>query len=142
MASAFFTLYYERFLVLLNERRALPMFKRYIKNQEKTTMVAVYDELLSSSEDYLMKTIGQALGMSGGSFPDSIEPEAVNAINQGLAYWKDSKSLMLRTAQIMDERHENLVHELAEQRKFLDQQATLLREQTRLLEEISKKKDK
>lgn len=118
------------------------MFKRYIKNQEKTTMVAVYDELLSSSEDYLMKTIGQALGMSGGSFPDSIEPEAVNAINQGLAYWKDSKSLMLRTAQIMDERHENLVHELAEQRKFLDQQATLLREQTRLLEEISKKKDK
>ena len=111
------------------------MFKKYFENQEKMSMVAVYDELLSSSEDYLMKAIGQAIGMTGGSFPDSIDPEMVRAINQGLAYWKDSKSLMLRTAQIMDERHENLVHRLQEQ-------ANLLEQQTRTLEEISRKLDK
>ena len=118
------------------------MFKKYFQNQEKNSMVAVYDELLSSSEDYLMKTIGQALGMSGGSFPDSIDPESVAMINQGLSYWKDSKSLMLRAAQIMDERHESLVKEVEDQKKFLDQQAALLREQNRTLEEISRKLDK
>lgn len=111
------------------------MFKKYFENQEKKTMVAVYDELLSSSEDYLMKTIGQALGMTGGSFPDSIDPEIVRAINQGLAYWKNSKSLMLQTAKIMDERHENLEHQLREQ-------ASLLEQQTRTLGEISRKLDK
>lgn len=111
------------------------MFKKYFENQEKMSMVAIYEKLLTSSEDYLMKTMGQALGMTGGSFPDSIDPEQVKLINQALAYWKDSKSLCLRAAQIADNRYENLEHQLREQ-------ASLLEQQTKTLEEISRKLDK
>ena len=102
-------------------------------------MTGIYRTLLNESEDYLMRTIGQALGAAGGSFPDSIDPEMVNVLNQALAYWKTSKKLMLEAAELMDERQATLVHELDEQSKFLDQQATLLREQNRTLEEISRK---
>lgn len=105
-------------------------------------MKDIYEELLNSSEDYLMKTIGQAFGMTGGNFPDELDPEMVRTINQALAYWQTSKALVIQQAKIMDDRHDILYKELQEQRKFLDQQASILREQTKLLEEISKKKDK
>jgi hypothetical protein len=118
------------------------MFKFSKKTREERTMVAVYEELLSSSEDYLMRTIGQAIGATGGSFPDSIDPEMVSVVNQGLEYWKESKNLMLQAAKIADDRQETLEHELDEVQKFMDQQAVLLREQSRTLDEISKKLDK
>lgn len=118
------------------------LFERFAKAQEKETMKGIYEELLNSSEDYLVRTIGQALGMTGGNFPDELDPENVQLINQALDYWKTSKCLMIRQAEIMDARDEYLRHELAEQRKFLDQQASLLREQSRTLEEISRKLDK
>lgn len=118
------------------------IFRRVNFAQEKNSMKDIYEELLDSSENYLTKTIGQAMGMAGGHFPDELDPEMVQTVNQALAYWKESKALVIQQAKIMDDRHEYLCKELQEQRKFLDQQATLLREQTRLLEEISKKKDK
>lgn len=118
------------------------VFRRVNFAQEKTNMKDVYEELLNSSEDYLMKSIGQAFGMSGGRFPDSIDPEVVRMINQALAYWQTSKALVIQQAKIIDDRHDYLCKELQEQRKFLDQQASLLREQSRILEEISKKKTK
>lgn len=118
------------------------IFRRVNFAQENKNMKDVYETLLDSSEDYLMKTIGQALGMTGGNFPDELDPEMVRTINQALAYWKESKALVIQQAKIMDDRHEYLCKELQEQRKFLDQQAAILREQTRTLEEISKKLDK
>ncbi len=118
------------------------VFRRVNFAQEKQSMKDIYESLLDSSEDYLTKTIGQAIGMTGGHFPDELDPEMVSTINQALSYWKESKALVIQQAKIMDDRHEYLCKELQEQRKFLDQQATLLREQSRLLEEISKKKDK
>ena len=118
------------------------VFKRVNFAQEKETMKDVCESLLSSSENYLMKALGQAFGISGGSFPDSIDPEAVKMINDALAYWQESKALMIQQARIMDNRHEALCKELEEQRKFLDQQSALLREQNKALEEISRKLDK
>ena len=118
------------------------LFERFTKAQEKKNMKDIYETLLDSSEDYLMKSIGQAFGMTGGNFPDELDPEMVRTINQALDYWKTSKCLIIRQAEIMDARDEYLRHELDEQRKFLDQQACLLREQSRTLEEISKKLDK
>ena len=119
------------------------MFKFFKSNpQESRTLEGVYDQVLESTERYMTRTIGQALSMSMPGFPDELDPEATAVINDALAYWKESKAALLRQAQIMDERDAYLRHELAEQRKFLDQQATLLREQTRTLEEISKKLDK
>ena len=116
------------------------LFERFAKKtQEKKTMKKVYEDLLNSSEDYLMRIMGQALGMTGGNFPDEFDPESVNLINQALDYWKTSKCLMIRQAEIMDARDEFLRHELDEQRKFLDQQASLLREQSYILKDIQGK---
>ncbi len=115
------------------------LFERFAKAQEKETMKGIYEELLNSSEDYLVRTIGQALGMTGGNFPDELDPENVQLINQALEYWKTSKCLMIRQAEIMDARDEYLRHELDEQRKFLDQQASLLREQSCILKDIQGK---
>lgn len=115
------------------------MFERFAKAQEKETMKGIYEDLLNSSEDYLMRIMGQALGMTGGSFPDELDSENVQLINQALDYWKTSKCLMIRQAEIMDARDEYLRHELDEQRKFLDQQASLLREQSYILKDIQDK---
>lgn len=115
------------------------LFERFAKAQEKETMKGIYEELLNSSEDYLMRMMGQALGMNGGNFPDELDPENVKLINQALDYWKTSKCLMIRQAEIMDARDEYLRHELDEQRKFLDQQASLLREQSYILKDIQGK---
>lgn len=115
------------------------MFERFAKAQEKETMKGIYEDLLNSSEDYLMRIMGQALGMTGGSFPDELDSENVQLINQALDYWKTSKCLMIRQAEIMDARDEYLRHELDEQCKFLDQQASLLREQSYILKDIQDK---
>lgn len=118
------------------------MFGKAKRTEDIISMAAIYEELLNGSEDYLMKTMGTALGVTGGSFPDSIDPDMVAVINQVLAYWKTSKGLMIQMAKIADARHESLVHELDEVQKFMDQQACLLRGQQNTLEEISKKLDK
>lgn len=119
------------------------MFKFFKSNpQESRTLEGVYDQVLESTERYMTRTIGQVISMIMPGFPDELDPEATAVINDALAYWKESKSALLRQAQIMDERDAYLRHELDEQGKFLDQQATLLREQSRILDEISKKLDK
>lgn len=115
------------------------MFRTSKRTEDIISMAAIYEELLNGSEDYLMKTMGTALGATGGSFPDSIDPEMVTVVNQALAYWKDSKKLMIQMAKIADSRHESLVKELDDQRKFLDQQASLLREQSCILKDIQDK---
>ena len=116
------------------------MFKFFKSNpQDSRTLEGVYDQVLTSTERYMTRTIGQALSMSMPGFPDELDPESTAMFNDALEYWKESKLALLRQAQIMDERDAYLRKELEEQQKFLDQQATLLREQSKLLEDIQRK---
>lgn len=116
------------------------MFKFFKSNpQESRTLEGVYDQVLESTERYMTRTLGQALSMSMPGFPDEFDPETMAMINDGLAYWKESKAALMRYAQIMDERDAYLRKEIEQQRRFLDQQAELLREQNKMLEDIQRK---
>lgn len=116
------------------------MFKFFKSNpQESRTLEGVYDQVLTSTERYMTRTLGQVLSANMPGFPDELDPEAMAVFNDALIYWKESKSALMRYAQIMDERDAYLRNELEQQRRFLDQQAELLREQSKMLEDIQRK---
>lgn len=95
----------------------------------------IMERLFNESEEYMTKTLFQALGMSATGFPDELDEENVKLINDALGYWKQSKNLALELAELSDQRD-------ADMRDSLKEIQEELKNQTKLLEEISRKKDK
>lgn len=110
------------------------MFKKsgaqFVRSQKE-----IVEELLDSSEEYMMKTIFQALGTSVTGFPDELDESSVKLVNDALGYWKTSKSLAISAAELQDRRD-------AELRASLDSIQEELKAQRKILEELSRKKDK
>lgn len=111
------------------------MFKKSGAQVVGRSQKEIMEELLNSSEEYMMKTICQAMGMGVTSFPDELDEDSVKLINEGLGYWKTSKSLAISAAELQDQRD-------SEMRASLDSIQKELEAQRKLLEEISRKKDK
>ena len=95
----------------------------------------IMERLFNESEEYMTKTLFQALGMSATGFPDELDEENVKLINDALGYWKQSKNLALASAELSDQRD-------AEMRSSLKEIQEELKAQRKILEELSRRKDK
>lgn len=111
------------------------MFKKSGAQVVGRSMKEIMEELLNGSEEYMMKTLCQAMGMSMTSFPYELDEDNVKLINEALGYWKTSKGLALAAAELQDQRD-------SEMHTTLDSIQKELEAQRKLLEEISRKKDK
>ena len=95
----------------------------------------IMERLFNESEEYMTKALFQAMGMSATGFPDELDEDYCKLVNEALGYWKQSKSLALASAELSDQRD-------AELRSNLNDIQEELKNQRKLLEEISRKKDK
>lgn len=95
----------------------------------------IMEKLFNESEAYMKKTLFKALGMSEAGFPDELDEENVKIVNDALAYWKQSKSLALASAELQDQRESDM-------RSSLKEIQEELKNQRKLLEELTRRKDK
>ena len=100
----------------------------------------IYEKLFNESEQYLMQTMCQAMGMSSTGFPDELDENNVKLINQALGYWNQTKQLALASAELMDERDAKLRSQLEDLQREQESSKKILEEISRKLDKTSKTK--
>lgn len=116
------------------------MFKKSGAQVTGRSMKEIMEELFNSSEEYMMKSLCQAMGMSVTSFPDELDEDCCKLINESLGYWKTSKSLAIAAAELQDQRESEMRKDLDNIRRELEAQRILLGEISRKLDKTSKTK--
>ena len=87
---------------------------------------------MNETEKGLMKFLNQAMAASGCGFPDELDSEAVQTLNDGLKLWKKTKDLCLESIDKME-------RDQQEMQKRLDNQDKILEKQLRILERLERK---
>lgn len=91
----------------------------------------IMEKLFNESEEYLIKTLCQAIGASVTEFPDALEEEQVKLMNDALAYWQTSKQLALASAELSDKQFADISANLEEIKEEQKKNRKLLEELSR-----------
>lgn len=95
----------------------------------------ILEKLLNESEMYFVKTISQVMSMGATGLVSELDSDQVKLLNDALGYWARTKKLTIAAAELQDKRDEELRSNLEKLQK--EQEKT-----NKLLEEISRRKDK
>ena len=104
--------------------------KYYAK--EERSQKDIFEDLMNETEKGLTKFLYQAMTASGCGFPDELDSESVQIINDGLKLWKKTKDLCLESIEKMEKDQEAM-------QKRLDDQDKILEKQLRILERLERK---
>jgi hypothetical protein len=115
------------------------MFEKRISGK---TQVGIVNEFFKESEVYLLKTIGQLMGMSASGLTNGLDPDQTKLINDALSYWANTKKLCTEYIHYNENEKELLNERLDRQDKLLEEISEKLDRQNELIEKLSQKKDK
>lgn len=101
--------------------------KVYYGTKEERNQKEVLKEFLDESEKGMMKLLNKAVAVSGYGFPDEIDQEGVQIINDCLKLWKKTKELCMESLEIEEKKYETLTKKLEDQQKQLDKQSEALK---------------
>lgn len=109
-------------------------FTKAIEEKETINNVELFRAIKEQTERMFTSMIGDALAISGSDL-DEIDPQYVALFNKYVKQYKEMMEVSLKWARSQDERDKKIEENFENMRKFLDQQAVLLRD-------IEKKLDK
>ena len=101
--------------------------KVYFGTKEERNQKEVLKEFLDESEKGMMKLLNRAMAASGCGFPDELDQESVQIINDCLKLWKKTKDLCMESLEIEEKKYETLTKKLEDQQKQLDKQTDSLK---------------
>ena len=101
--------------------------KVYYGMKKERNQKEVLKEFLDETEKGMMKLLNQAMAVSGCGFPDEIDQEGVQIINDCLKLWKKTKDLCMESLEIEEKKYETHTMKLEDQQKKLDKQTDSLK---------------
>ncbi len=110
------------------------IFRKRVQEQDFKNNEQIIKELLNTSERYLTRTLGQALRAACPTLSDT-DPEMLEMVNDALDYWGANKELCIQAARRQDANDLFMRSQLKEIQEEL-------KNQRKILEEISRRKDK
>lgn len=115
------------------------MFEKRISYKNQAEIV---NGFFKETEVYLLKIIGQLMGMSASGLTDGLDPDQTKLINDALAYWATTKKLCIEYIRSNERDKELLNERLDRQEDLLKRINEKLDRQDELIEKLSQKKDK
>lgn len=98
-----------------------------VKEKETINNEEMFLAIKEQTERMLTSMIGDALAINGSDL-DEIDPAYVSLFNKYVKQYKEMMDISLKWARYQDERDKRIEKDFENMQKFLDQQATLLRE--------------
>lgn len=105
---------------------------KYYGAKEERTQKDILGDLMDETEKGLMKLLNQAMAASGCGFPDELDQESVQIINDCLRLWKKTKELCIESLELEEKKYSEL-------QKRLDNQDKILEKQLRILERLERR---